>query len=95
MLPGEVNPERARKCFLPDSNVRIAESLAGFWSEVLGVEAVAANDEFFDLGGSSIQAMQVMSRIHREFNIELPLTTLFDHPTLRGLAEAVVRATVS
>jgi amino acid adenylation domain-containing protein len=66
----------------------VAEYLAGLWQEELGVERVGAGDSFFELGGTSLTAMQVMLQLCQEFNIELPLETLFSHPTLEGLARA-------
>ena len=65
----------------------VGEYLAGVWQEELGVERVGADDSFFELGGTSLTAMQVMLQLCREFNIDLPLETLFSHPTLGELAK--------
>jgi amino acid adenylation domain-containing protein len=65
----------------------VGEYLAGVWQEELGVERVGADDSFFELGGSSLTAMQVMLQLCREFSIDLPLETLFSHPTLGELAK--------
>ncbi|TXS41851.1 amino acid adenylation domain-containing protein, partial [Streptomyces sp. or43] len=65
------------------------ELLAGIWSQVLGVDRVGAMDSFFDLGGHSLLATQVISRIREAFGAEVPLSALFDRPTVRGLAAAV------
>jgi amino acid adenylation domain-containing protein len=64
----------------------VEEFLAGVWQEELGVERVGAGDSFFELGGTSLTAMQVMVRLCREFDIDLPLATVFTHPTLGELA---------
>ncbi len=56
--------------------------LAELWRELLHVEAVNALDNFFDLGGHSLLATQLLARLP----VELPLTVLFDQPTLRDLA---------
>jgi amino acid adenylation domain-containing protein len=64
----------------------VAEYLAGVWQEELGVDRVGADDDFFELGGTSLTAMQVMLRLCREFSIDLPLETLFTHPVLTELA---------
>ncbi|MFI0479413.1 amino acid adenylation domain-containing protein [Actinomadura sp. 9N215] len=63
--------------------------LAGIWAEVLGVERVGAEDNFFDLGGHSLLAIQVTFRVRDVFGIEIPFSAPFDRPTLRELAELV------
>jgi amino acid adenylation domain-containing protein len=65
------------------------EALARLWVEVLGVDRVGATDNFFELGGHSLLATQVTSRIREAFELEIPLSALFDHPTVRGLAAVV------
>uniref|UniRef100_UPI001651ABD6 non-ribosomal peptide synthetase n=1 Tax=Streptomyces sp. or43 TaxID=2478957 RepID=UPI001651ABD6 len=65
------------------------EALARLWIEVLGVDRVGATDNFFELGGHSLLATQVTSRIREAFELEIPLSALFDHPTVRGLAAVV------
>ncbi len=65
----------------------VEEYLAGVWQEELGVERVGADDSFFELGGTSLATMQVMVRLCQEFDIDLPLETLFSHPTLGELAK--------
>ena len=62
------------------------EMLAGIWSQVLSRERVGAGDNFFELGGHSLLATQVMSRVREVFKAELPLRSIFEAPTLRGLA---------
>jgi len=70
------------------------EILAGIWSEVLGVEGVAAHDHFFELGGHSLLATQVMARIANAFAVELPLRSVFEAPTVAQLAAVVDAAVV-
>jgi amino acid adenylation domain-containing protein/non-ribosomal peptide synthase protein (TIGR01720 family) len=65
------------------------ELLAGIFAEVLGLPAVGPLDGFFDLGGHSLLATRVTSRAQTAFGIELPLRDLFDHPSVRALAERV------
>jgi amino acid adenylation domain-containing protein len=66
--------------------------LAAIWAEVIGVGRVGVHDDFFALGGDSLQAMRVVSRIRHEFGVDVPLLSLFQGPTVAGLAEAVERA---
>jgi acyl carrier protein len=64
----------------------VQEYLAALWEELLGVDRVGAEHDFFGLGGTSLGAMEVMVRLCREFDIDLPLETLFAHRTLAELA---------
>ncbi|NBM15846.1 non-ribosomal peptide synthetase [Streptomyces sp. GC420] len=68
------------------------ELVAELWADVLGVAAIGRHDSFFDLGGHSLGATRVMARLRHALGLELPLHTLFDHPTVAGLAEAVEEA---
>ncbi|HEX2268089.1 MAG TPA: amino acid adenylation domain-containing protein, partial [Pyrinomonadaceae bacterium] len=65
------------------------EVIAAVWSEVLRVERVGRRDNFFDLGGHSLMATQVITRLREAFSLELPLRTIFERPTVIGLAERV------
>ncbi|GAA3567710.1 hypothetical protein GCM10022222_59560 [Amycolatopsis ultiminotia] len=65
------------------------ELVAGVWQDVLGVPRVQPDDNFFNLGGHSLMATQVVSRIRRVFGCEIALRTLFEKQTVRQLAEHV------
>ncbi|HVG07325.1 MAG TPA: amino acid adenylation domain-containing protein [Thermoanaerobaculia bacterium] len=60
--------------------------LAAIWSELLGVEKPGVLDDFFALGGHSITAGQLVSRLRSDLGVELPLRDVYDHPTLARLA---------
>ncbi|HSK75750.1 MAG TPA: amino acid adenylation domain-containing protein [Thermoanaerobaculia bacterium] len=64
----------------------VERAVAGVWQEVLGVERVAAHDNFFDLGGHSLLLAQVHSRLQALFEAELTLIDLFVYPTVSALA---------
>ncbi len=65
------------------------ERLLAIWREVLGIERLGVNDSFFDLGGHSLLATQLMARLRESFGIEVHLRTLFQAPTVAGLAAAL------
>nr|WP_255425211.1 MULTISPECIES: non-ribosomal peptide synthetase [Corallococcus] len=66
-------------------------TLAGIWTELLGRPRIGARDDFFALGGHSLMAAQIVSRVREALGVELPLTAVFESPTLAGLAEVVSR----
>lgn len=65
--------------------------LARIWAEVLGMEKVGVQDDFFQLGGHSLVATQVVARIADELQLEVPLRILFESPTVEGLARFIAR----
>jgi amino acid adenylation domain-containing protein len=65
------------------------EKLVEIWSEVLGVESIGINHNFFDLGGHSLKATTLVSKIHRELNVEVPLKEIFKSPTIKGISEYI------
>jgi acyl carrier protein len=70
----------------------VEQKLAGIWAEVLKVKEVGVDQNFFELGGHSLLVLQVMARIRREFDVELGVRTMFEEPTIAGLANEVERA---
>ncbi|HEX4494597.1 MAG TPA: amino acid adenylation domain-containing protein [Thermoanaerobaculia bacterium] len=73
----------------------LEEMLAGIWSEVLRVERIGVQDNFFTLGGQSLLATQVVSRLGEALEIEVPLRRLFEAPTVAGLAAGLLRDSAS
>jgi amino acid adenylation domain-containing protein len=65
--------------------------IAEIWTEVLGVKKIGIHDNFFDLGGHSLRATQVVSRLGKAFQADVPLRSLFEHPTVEGLAVIVAQ----
>jgi amino acid adenylation domain-containing protein len=68
----------------------LEESLVAIWEQYLPVERVGINDDFFDIGGHSLLANQVISRVQQDFQVELPLRRLFEAPTVALLAVLIL-----
>jgi amino acid adenylation domain-containing protein len=81
-------PEQAQTKTYVAPRTAAEQKIAAIWAEVLRRELnqISVEDNFFDLGGHSLLATQVISRLRRVLNIELPLRTLFESPTVAGLA---------
>ncbi len=62
------------------------EILVGIWMEVLTLERIGIHDNFFELGGHSLLATQVIARIRQAFPVEIALLSIFEQPTIAGLA---------
>ncbi|TCP59049.1 amino acid adenylation domain-containing protein [Tumebacillus sp. BK434] len=62
------------------------QTLVLLWQELLAIGAISRDDNFFEVGGHSLLATQLVSRIRETFDIELPLRTLFEAPTIETLA---------
>jgi amino acid adenylation domain-containing protein len=67
----------------------VERTLAEIWSDLLGVDGIGVRDNFFDRGGHSLSAMQLVSRIRRHFDVELPLLSIFEAPTIEGIAAKI------
>jgi acyl transferase domain-containing protein len=94
--------ERARHWIEPDLVVQTAtqapavpqegsEGLGAIWVQLLGVETVRADDDFFDLGGTSLLAAQLIARVREVFGVRLPMRSVFDTPTVREMAAKVAQ----
>ncbi len=85
---GSSLPERTpglTSAYVPPSGNREQE-LAIIWQRFLGIERIGRHDDFFELGGDSLKAMNIISRIHKELDLEIPLTEFLKHPSIEGLA---------
>ncbi|HYO15771.1 MAG TPA: amino acid adenylation domain-containing protein [Thermoanaerobaculia bacterium] len=62
------------------------ELIAGLWSDLFGLEQVGTDEDLFALGGNSLLAARLAARLRETFRVDLPLQTVFEHPTVAGLA---------
>lgn len=85
--PGTHRPNLATR--FVEAETPLQGKVAAIWGEVLKVDAVGLDDSFFDLGGHSLIAAQIMARIAAKFGVELPLSAVADHPTVRLLAALI------
>ncbi|MEP6912015.1 MAG: KR domain-containing protein, partial [bacterium] len=67
----------------------IEQMIAWVWQEAFGIAPVGVEDNFFELAGNSLLAIQIVTRLRRTFEVELPLTSLFDAPTISELAQRI------
>jgi acyl carrier protein len=65
------------------------KAVAAIWAELLSVRNIGIDDDFFDLGGQSLVAIKVVTRLSDLFTIDLPLRNLFERPTVAGLSEII------
>ncbi|HVR99166.1 MAG TPA: amino acid adenylation domain-containing protein, partial [Thermoanaerobaculia bacterium] len=89
-LPAPEQPASENDYLAPRTPVE--EVLAGIWADLLGLDRVGATDHFFDVGGHSLVATRVMSRLRHAFGVEMPLRDLFEAPRLADLAVRVEAA---
>jgi SAM-dependent methyltransferase/acyl carrier protein len=82
--PEAVRPDLPQSFVAPRPGIE--QSLAGIWSDLLGLSQVGIHDNFFDLGGHSLLTTQLISRVRDLFKVELPLRQVFQQPTIAALA---------
>ncbi len=68
---------------------QLEEMLTEFWLEILPVDKVGVNDNFLLLGGNSLEAIRLMARVEKTFELDLPIKMVFDHPTIAEFGEAI------
>jgi acyl-coenzyme A synthetase/AMP-(fatty) acid ligase/acyl carrier protein len=85
VLPAVARP-LARSVATPPAT-SLERSLAALWQQLLGVDRIGANDNFFDLGGHSLLLVEMRSALRKSLAKEVSITELFRHPTVHSLAE--------
>ena len=77
-----------QSAYLPPEG-ELEQAVAGIWQQLLGIEQVGANDNFFELGGHSLLATELAARLRQAFDVDVSLRSLYEAPTVAGLARAV------
>ena len=85
--PGRARPELDNPMVPPRTPVE--DVVCAIWAAVLDLDEVGIHDDFLALGGHSLAASQVIARVAETFHVDLPLSTLFDTPTVEGVAAAI------
>jgi acyl carrier protein len=69
----------------------IQERVAALWNEVLHIplEELSINDRFFEIGGNSLRLMAIISKIHQDFGLRIPLVEVFKAPTIKGISRYI------
>jgi amino acid adenylation domain-containing protein len=87
--PDGLRPRLERPYAPPETPVQ--ETLTSVWREVLGVDRVGVDDDFFNLGGHSMLAVKMVARVRDALGLELALAQVFERPTIRELSGSVTR----
>ena len=86
--PGNERPELETPFVGPRTGIE--KELRRIWTEVLGLDLIGVHDNFFDLGGHSLAATRVVSQVIKTFELELPLQSLFQSPTVAEMAAIIL-----
>jgi len=84
-LPGPEWEQMGRAEVFVAPSTDMEQQLAAIWGKLLGVDRVSVHDDFFRLGGHSLLAVQLVDRVQKAFHIQLPLSLLFQYPTIAKL----------
>lgn len=87
-LPEPESDETISQTFEAPGN-EIEQTLTLIWKDLLNLNEVSINDNFFDLGGHSLNAIQLTSRVHKILNIHLDVEAIFLHPTIKKLGKVL------
>ena len=88
--PDSTRPKLRTEFILPGSAAE--QVVADIWGRILNVERVGVKDNFFELGGHSLLATQVIARMRDIFQVEIPVRSIFEAPTVEGLVAVVADA---
>jgi acyl carrier protein len=87
--PGEAHPRPTLAVLYVAPRTPTEEAIAEVWQQAFGIDRIGVDDDFFDLAGSSLLAIQIVTRLTAVLEIELPMTSLLESPTVAELAARV------
>ncbi|HEY0605954.1 MAG TPA: amino acid adenylation domain-containing protein, partial [Herpetosiphonaceae bacterium] len=87
--PDTARPELGDAFVAPQTPAEMV--VAQVWAEAIGIEQVGVHDNFFQLGGHSLQASRIIVQLRQIFQVHLPLRSLFEQPTVNGLIHELTR----
>jgi acyl carrier protein len=82
-------PALATAYLAPNNDVE--RTITRVWQELLGVDKLGIHDNFFELGGNSLIALKVIARLKKELNVDIPIVSLFEGPTVNALAAVITQ----
>ena len=91
-LPDPDSGKRARGDISAPARTLMEEVLIAIWSDILHIDQVGTQDNFFDLGGHSLLATRMIARVREAYKVDIPLRTVFEAPTLAALAARIEAA---
>src|SRR5262249_20341463 len=87
--PGNSRPELDTPFVMPTTPIE--KQLARIWAQILDLDQVGIHDNFFDLGGHSLAATRVVTQLIKDLQLQLPLHSLFQAPTVAQMALVIVQ----
>jgi phthiocerol/phenolphthiocerol synthesis type-I polyketide synthase E len=92
-LSAKLNPRPALRTKHVAAKTEIEKIIVNVWQNMLGISQLGVHDNFFDLGGNSLIGLKIISRLKKELNQDIPVTALFEGPTVSALAQVISSGT--
>ncbi|QHI35448.1 Tyrocidine synthase 3 [Kordia antarctica] len=87
-LPDITNEDTIKNEYKAPKN-EIETKLVSIWENVLGFEKIGVIDNFFEIGGNSLNAIKIISKVQQEFNVQIDMVKLFQDPNIQGMSEEI------
>ena len=86
---------QSQTCTKTEPRNEVERKLVSIWESILNIQNIGIDDDFFEIGGDSLKGANLIARMHKEMNAEVPLREIFQKPTIRGMAKYVRSTTTS